>query len=81
MTNDNEKGQRIYRKFLYFFEEGITVHFKIENGDFRNGLILDLNKEKLTLVLRENVMGELPFLLEDIQEDSIFKFEEKGVEE
>ena len=76
MTND-DKGHRVFRKLNYFFENQIPVHFKIENGDFRNGLVLDLNEDKLTLVLREFVFGEMPFLLEDIKEESIRKFEEK----
>ncbi|MHA1873350.1 MAG: hypothetical protein ACTSVB_04480 [Candidatus Heimdallarchaeaceae archaeon] len=76
MTKENDKALRVYRKLIYFFENKIPVHFKLENGDFRNGLILDLNFEKLTLILKENVMGELPILLEDIDENSIFKFED-----
>lgn len=76
MTNDNEKGQRIYRKLLFFFLEKIPVHFKLETEEFRNGNIIDLSEEKLTLVLDEFVMGHIPFLLEDIKEESISQFKE-----
>jgi len=76
MTND--KAKRIYRKLNYFYENQIPVHFKLETGEFRNGEILDLNSEKLTLILKEFVFGEIPFLLEDINIDSISKFKKRG---
>ena len=75
MTND--KAKRTYRKLYYFFENKIPVHFKLETREFRNGEILDLNSEKLTLILKEFVFGEIPLLLEDINPDSIIKFTEK----
>ena len=74
----NEIGQKVYRKLLYFFENNLQVHFKDVENIFYNGLILDLNEEKLTLVLRERVRGSIPILLEFINEDSICKFKEEG---
>ena len=74
MTQDKEKGQRVYRKLLYFYENNFPIFFKLENGNWRAGIILDLSKEKFTLVLKEFLMGELPFLLEEINEDSITKY-------
>ena len=71
-------GERNYRILLYYFEKKIKVHFKDLDEIFYNGLILDLNEKKLTLVLRERVKGEIPFLLENIKEDSISKFREVG---
>ena len=79
MTNDIAYNS--YRSLLYFFENNIPVHFKDLDNIFYNGLIVDLNEKKLTLVLHERVRGEIPFLLENIKTDSIAKFEEKGVEE
>ena len=72
----NEIGQKVYRKFLYYFKNYVVVHFKDLDDIFYNGLILDLNEKKLTLVLRERVRGEIPILLECINEDSICKFKE-----
>lgn len=74
----NEIGQKVYRKLLYFFENDLQVHFKDIDDIFYNGLILDLNEEKLTVVLKERVRGSIPILLEFINEDSICKFEEVG---
>ena len=78
MSNENEYGRRVYRKLLYFSEQGIAVHFTIiETGVFYNGIILDLNEDKKTLVLKEFKFGDMPFLLEDINEDSIVAFTTK----
>lgn len=72
----NEKGLEIYRKLDYFFINQIKVHLKDLDDIFYNGLILDLNEDKLTLVLRERIKGEIPMLLEHINPDSISKFKE-----
>ncbi len=74
----NEIGQINYRKLLYFFENQIKIHFKDLDDIFYNGLILDLNEKKLTLVIRERIKGEIPFLLENIKPDSIVKFRDVG---
>jgi len=71
MTYDKEKAIRNFRKFNSFFENNIQVHFKLETGEFRNGKIIDLNLEKLTLVFKEEKFGTIPILLEDIKESSI----------
>jgi len=76
MTND--KGSKIYRKFLYFYENKIEVHFKDLNEIFYNGLILDLNKDKDFLILSERKRGTIPILLEFINDNSIEKFKEVG---
>ena len=74
-----EIGKEVYRKLLYFFENSIPVHFKTFKETWHNGLILDLNESKLTLVLKEFVQGEIPFLLEEINPDKISKYVEKEV--
>lgn len=74
----NDLGERNYRILLYYFENRIKIHFKDLDDIFYNGLILDLNEKKLTLVLKERIKGEIPFLLENIKEDSISKFREVG---
>lgn len=73
----NEIGQENYRKLLYFFKNNIHVHFKDLDKIFYNGLILDLNEQKLTLVLRERVRGTMPFLLENIDTNSIAALKEE----
>jgi len=75
---ENEIGQNNYRKLIYFFENKIKVHFKDLDETWYNGLILDLSEIKLTLVIKEDVRGEIPVLLEDIKPSSISKFTEVG---
>ncbi len=74
----NEKGQRNYRKLLYFLENKIKVHFKDLDNIFYNGEIVDLSEEKLTMVFRERVKGTIPILLECINENTISEFKEEG---
>ncbi len=75
---NNEIGKNVYRKLVYFFENKMPIHFTLKYGGWKNGIILDLNEKKLTLVLKEFVEGEMAFLLEDINIESIKKFMEKG---
>ena len=72
----NEKGNRIFRKLIYYFENKIEVHINSTVG-FRNGLILDLSESKLSLVIDDHKNGATPILLEDINEESISKYREK----
>ena len=74
---NNELGKKVHRKLSYFFENKIPVHFSLHSGGWKNGLIVDLNEKKLTLILKEFVEGELPFLLEDIYINSIKPFRKK----
>ncbi len=74
----NETGQNNYRKLLYFFKNKIQIHFKDLDEIFYNGLIIDLNEEKLTMVFQERVRGHIPILLEFINTNSIQKFKEVG---
>lgn len=77
----DETGQEIYRKLLYYFDSEKWVHFKDLDGIFYNGKIIDLNKEKETMVLHERVRGEIPILLECIDSNSIETFKLTGKEE
>lgn len=78
MKDTNEIGEGNYRKLLYFFEKKIKIHFKDLDDIFYNGEIVDLDQEKLCMVLRERIRGTMPILLEFIKPDSIVKFKEEG---
>jgi len=71
---NNEIGKQVFRKLLYYFENKVPVHFCLIRGGWKNGDILDLNEKKLCMVLREFVEGELPFILEEIDFNSIKAF-------
>ncbi len=74
---ENELGKQVFRKLIYFQENKLPIHFSLISGGWKNGKIISLNEDKLTLVLNEFVEGELPFLLENIDVNSIVKFREK----
>lgn len=76
MTKD-KIAREVYRKLIYFSDNNIKIHFKDFDEIWYNGLIIDLSKEKLTMVLAEDVRGTIPFVLEAVNPDSIVKFEEK----
>ena len=74
----DEIGKNVYRNLLYFYKNKIPVHFKTLKDSWHNGIIIDLNEKELTLVLREYLQGEIPFLLEEINPDKISKYRDKG---
>jgi len=74
---NNELGKQVYRKLIYFNENEIPIHFCLNSGGWKNGKIKSLDKKELTFVLDEFVEGELLFLCEEIDIDSINKFKEK----
>lgn len=80
MRDDTGKTRALksFRKLLYFYDNKILVHFKDINEIFYNGNILDLNEDKLCMVLNERVNGMMPLLLEQINPDTIKQFKEKG---
>lgn len=73
----NERGEINYRKLFYYYSNQVFVHFKDKDDIFYNGLILELNEEKLIMVLRERIKGVIPFILEDIQTESIAPYTTK----
>ncbi len=74
---NQEIGKQAFRKLVYFSENNIPIHFSLIAGGWKNGKIINLDEDKLTLVLEEFVEGELSFLLEDINVNSIVRFREK----
>ena len=70
-------GIQVYRKLEYFYKNKRAIHFCLVKGGWKNGLIIDLNENKLTLVLKDFVDGTLPFLLEEIDVNTIEEFRER----
>lgn len=67
MTNDKEK----YDKLNYFFIEKKKVFFRLNSGLWRKGFIIDLNERMKTIVLKEDILGEIPILFEEVIFSSI----------
>jgi len=73
MEQENDYALRVLRKLNYFYVNKIPVHFTNGYGTFFNGTILNLNEKEKSMILDERMLGETPFLFEDINEDSITK--------
>jgi hypothetical protein len=73
----NEYDDRIYRKLLYFYDNQLVIHFKLLSGEFRNGLIRDLNREEGVMNIKEFKMGDISILFEDINGESIVQYTTK----
>ena len=74
---NNEIGKNVYRKLLYFFENKLPVHIVLTDNSWHNGIIIDLNEERLSMVLQEFVEGNLPILLENVSLDLIKPYQKK----
>jgi len=75
MTED-----KIYRTLEFFKEGKKKVHLKIISGGdagcFRNGFILDVSKSKKVFVIIDDVIGERPYLFEEVDVNSIVPYKE-----
>ena len=78
MNNDNK-----FLKLKFFQDNEIDVHIVLISGFFRNGKILDLNKEKEFVILDEDELGETPIMLEEIsdRDNAIVKRKREGGED
>jgi hypothetical protein len=80
ITQDNKIKAECVLRFLQIFKDrDEPVFFKFdegpEKGAFKNGKIIDLSPNKLTLVLDEWKDGIKPYFLEWINSDTITKSE------
>jgi len=75
MTNETIARDN-FRKLIYFFENKIRIHFKDFDNIFYNGMIINLDEKKLTMILDERIKGTIPILLEFINPDSISEYRE-----
>ncbi len=76
MTDD-----KIYRTLEFFKSNGKKIHIKIIAGDdkgcWRNGFVLDVSLDQRCFVFIDDVMGERPYLFEEV-DSNIVVFKEKG---
>ncbi len=80
MTDDNnERNDRIYRKLEFFKSNNQKVHINIiagrDRGLWRNGFTLDISLKQNCLVFIDDVLGELPYLFEELDENIVAKRE------
>jgi len=72
-----------YRKLEFFKDNGKKVHLKIiagaDKGEWRNGFVLDVSLTQRCFVFIDDVLGERPYLFEEVDMNSIVPFREKEV--
>ncbi len=71
-----------YRKLEFLKSTNKKLHIRIiggaDKGLFRNGFILDISLDKGCLIFIDDVLGERPYLFEEINIPAITFFTEKG---
>ena len=77
MTNNNDED---YRKLEFLKSTNKKLHIKIiagaDKGLFRNGFIIDISLDKRCLVFDDSILGERPYLFEEINIPAITFFKE-----
>ena len=83
MTNENHDAE--YRKLEFLKSTGKKLHIKIIGGSdvglFRNGFIIDISLDKRCLVFLDAVLGELPYLFEEVNIPEITFYKNEGEDE
>jgi len=77
----DETNDKIYRKLEFFKTNKNKIHIKIidgaDKGLFRNGFVLDVSLNQRCFVFIDDVLGELPYLFEEVDVDSIKPYTER----
>lgn len=78
MTDD--MNDKICRTLEFYKELGKKIHINIisgrDKGRFRNGYILDISLDKRIFVFIDDILGERPYLFEEIDIDNIAFYKE-----
>ena len=73
MTNENHDDE--YRKLEFLKYTNKKLHINIiggaDKGLFRNGFIIDISLDKRCLVFVDDVLGERPYLFEEVDIEGI----------
>lgn len=80
MTKTNQNDEE-YRKLEFLKSTNKKLHIKIiagaDKGLFRNGFIIDISYDKRCLVFLDDILGERPYLFEEIDIPAITFHNEK----
>ncbi len=78
----DEKYESIGRKLEFFKTNGKKIHIKIigggDAGFFRNGFVLDVSFSQQCFVFIDDKKGELPYLFEEVDPNSISVYRKEG---
>lgn len=69
-------GHDTKKRAEYFLENGTKVHISLASGKFYNGKILDIKED--FLIMKDDVLGDLPIWFSQIKEDGIDPYNEVG---
>lgn len=79
--SDENMSDEVGRKLEFFKDKGSKIHIKIikggDAGFFRNGFVLDVSFAQRCFVFVDDVLGERPYLFEEVDPDSIVNYMEK----
>ena len=82
MTMTNENYDEDYRKLEFLKSTEKKLHIRIIGGSnkglFRNGFFIDISLTKRCLVFIDDVMGEEPYLFEEVDIPGITFYQESG---
>ena len=73
MTMTNEKDI-LKEKFDFYLEEEKKVHIKLLNGNFRNGILIEKEREGV-YILKERVFGLIHLFISEIKSIEEYKGE------
>jgi len=68
--------EKIRKKCEFFYERKTTIHIRKDNGQFYNGLIIELTNE--SLILLDRVVGEVLIYFSEIKFIEPYKGREVG---
>ena len=68
----NDDVSNLTKKALYFMKEKITVHIKLKNNFFYNGLILEVAENEF-LLLMDRVNGETPIFFSEMRAIDVWR--------
>lgn len=75
MVMTHEEEDNFYRKLEFYKAINKKVHIRIWSGEdsglFRNGYILDISKDKRIFIFIDDVLGERPYLFEEVDPNII----------
>jgi len=82
MTMTNENNDDDYRKLEFLKSTNKKLHINIidgaDKGLFRNGFIIDISLNKRCLIFVDDVLGERPYLFEEVDIAGIGFYKEDG---
>jgi hypothetical protein len=72
-----ERAKNNYISLVYFFENNLMVHFSTYDSGWKNGTILKLDKDSLSITIEERLEGIKSYPLHNIVTRSIDVFKER----